>query len=74
MAFAMSLIGPIVALLLAAAYLAWALPRLARSGPVVSAMLADPRVPETPGAGVRELLGYGDREKPFEVSVSLEAV
>jgi len=37
-------------------------------------VLADPRVPETPGAGVRELLGYGDREKPFEVSVSLEAV
>ena len=39
MAFATSLIGPIVALLLAAAYLTWALPRLARSGPVVSAGL-----------------------------------
>jgi len=37
-------------------------------------VLADPRVPEMPGASVRELLGYGDREKPFEVSVSLEAV
>jgi hypothetical protein len=37
-------------------------------------VLADPSVPETPGASVRELLGYGDREKPFEVTVSLEAV
>ena len=37
-------------------------------------VLADPSVPETPGAGIRELLGYGDREKPFEVTVSLEAV
>ena len=37
-------------------------------------VLVDPSVPETPGASVRELLGYGDREKPFEVTVSLEAV
>ena len=37
-------------------------------------VLADPREPQTPGAGVRELLGYGDREMPFEVTVSLEAV
>ena len=37
-------------------------------------VLVDPSVPETPGAGVRELLGYGDRENPFEVTVSLEAV
>jgi serine/threonine protein kinase len=36
MALVMPLIGPIVALLLAAAYLAWALPRLALLGPVVS--------------------------------------
>ena len=36
MALVTPLIGPIVALLLAAAYLAWALPRLARSGPAVS--------------------------------------
>jgi len=34
-----SLIGPIVALLLAAAYLVWALPRLGRSGPAASAGL-----------------------------------
>jgi hypothetical protein len=31
-------------------------------------------VPETPGAGVRELLGYGDREEPFEVEVTLEGL
>jgi hypothetical protein len=37
-------------------------------------VLADPSAPETPGAGVRELLGYGDREEPFEVTVRLEAV
>ena len=39
MASVTSSIGPIVALLLAAAYVAWALPRLARVGPAVSAML-----------------------------------
>lgn len=39
MALGTSLIGPAVALLLAAAYLAWALPRLARMGPAVSAAL-----------------------------------
>ena len=39
MALGTSLIGPVIALLLAAAYLAWALPRLARVGPVVSAVL-----------------------------------
>ena len=39
MALGTSLIGPVVALLLAAAYLAWALPRLARLGPAVSAGL-----------------------------------
>ena len=39
MASVTSSIGSIVALLLAAAYVAWALPRLARVGPAVSAML-----------------------------------
>ena len=39
MALGASLIGPIAGLLLAAAYLAWALPWLARSGPMVSAVL-----------------------------------
>ncbi len=39
MALGASLIGPIAGLLLAAAYLTWALPRLARSGPAVSAAL-----------------------------------
>lgn len=39
MALGTSLIGPIVALLLAGAYLAWVLPRLARVGPPVSVVL-----------------------------------
>jgi len=39
MALVTLLIGPIIALLLAAAYLAWAVPHLARSGPAVSAAL-----------------------------------
>ena len=39
MALGTSLIGPIGALALAAAYLVWALPRLGRAGPPVSAVL-----------------------------------
>ena len=34
-------------------------------------VLAGPAAPATPGAGARELLGYGDREEPFEVTVAL---
>jgi len=35
-------------------------------------LLLDPREPATPGAGARELLGYGDRDDPFELTVGLE--
>jgi hypothetical protein len=34
-------------------------------------LLLDPREPATPGAGARELLGYGDRDDPFEVTVEI---
>jgi hypothetical protein len=36
-------------------------------------VLVDPQAPATPGAGARELLGYGDREDPFEVTLALTA-
>jgi hypothetical protein len=32
-------------------------------------LLLDPAAPATPGAGARELLGYGDRDEPFELTV-----
>jgi hypothetical protein len=34
-------------------------------------LLLDPAAPATPGAGARELLGYGDHEEPFELTVEL---
>ena len=34
--------------------------------------LLDPAAPETPGATVRELLGYGDREDELRVEVDTE--
>jgi hypothetical protein len=37
-------------------------------------VLLDPAAPTTPGAGARELLGYGDRDEPFEVAVTLETL
>jgi len=37
-------------------------------------VLLDPSAPTTPGAGARELLGYGDHEEPFEVTVELETL
>jgi hypothetical protein len=37
-------------------------------------VLLDPSAPTTPGAGARELLGYGDHEEPFEVAVELESL
>ena len=37
-------------------------------------VLLDRAAPATPGAGARELLGYGDREEPFEVTLELEAL
>ncbi|HKZ08348.1 MAG TPA: hypothetical protein VJU81_22975, partial [Methylomirabilota bacterium] len=35
-------------------------------------VLLDPTAPTTPGAGPRELLGYGERDEPFEVGVVLD--
>jgi hypothetical protein len=35
-------------------------------------VLLDPAAPTTPGAGARELLGYGDHEEPFDLTVLLE--
>jgi hypothetical protein len=35
-------------------------------------VLLDPGAPATPGAGARELLGYGDRDDPFQLTVTLE--
>jgi hypothetical protein len=37
-------------------------------------VLVDPTAPATPGAGARELLGYGDHEEPFELELELEAL
>jgi len=34
--------------------------------------LLDPAAPETPGATVKELLGYGDREESFQIEVKIE--
>ena len=34
--------------------------------------LLDPAAPETPGATVKELLGYGDREGTFQIEVDIE--
>ena len=55
MATGTSLIGPVVALLLAAAYLAWVLPRLARVGPAVSVLLI---VLALTGAWVSDALAF----------------
>jgi hypothetical protein len=32
-------------------------------------VLVDPAAPATPGAGARELLGYGDHQEPFDLTV-----
>jgi len=37
-------------------------------------VLVDPTAPATPGAGARELLGYGDHEEPFDLELELEAL
>lgn len=37
-------------------------------------VLVDPAAPATPGAGARELLGYGDHEDPFELTLELETL
>jgi hypothetical protein len=37
-------------------------------------VLVDPAAPATPGAGARELLGYGDHEEPFELTLELAPV
>ena len=34
--------------------------------------ILDPAVPETPGATVKELLGYGDRNDPFQIEIEIE--
>jgi len=34
--------------------------------------LVDPAAPATPGATVRELLGYGDRKGEFRIEVEIE--
>jgi hypothetical protein len=37
-------------------------------------VLLDPAAPATPGAGARELLGYGDHEEPFDLTLELLAL
>ena len=37
-------------------------------------VLVDPAAPATPGAGARELLGYGDHEEPFGLELELRTL
>jgi len=37
-------------------------------------LLLDPGAPATPGAGARELLGYGDHDAPFDLKLELETL